>query len=64
MTQIITPEKYRLEVAHILPHQRNFAEATARLAAAPAEIWGRRSVFYLQGLPLLVSEIFLPSVTD
>lgn len=27
-------------------------------------IWGRRSVFYLEGKPLLVSEFFLPSILD
>lgn len=29
----------------------------------PGDVWGRRSVFYLAGKPLLVSEIFLPHVT-
>jgi chorismate--pyruvate lyase len=29
-----------------------------------SEIWGRRSVFYLSGKPLLVNEIFLPSITQ
>jgi len=36
-----------------------FRRATAGLQRPPAEIWGRRSVFYLGGKPLLVSEIFL-----
>lgn len=27
-------------------------------------LWGRRSVFYLQQKPLLVSEVFLPAFTD
>ena len=35
----------------------------ACLPAAPDQppLWGRRSVFWLQGKPLLVSEVFLPS---
>jgi len=28
----------------------------------PEQIWGRRSIFYLSGKPLLVSEIFLPGL--
>ncbi len=28
----------------------------------PAQIWGRRSIFYLSGKPLLVCEIFLPDL--
>jgi len=30
------------------------------LAPASAQLWGRRSLFFLDGKPLLVSEIFLP----
>lgn len=51
------------------PQVRRGPIAVARLAPArlglamgnDTPIWGRRSVFYLSGLPLLVSEYFLPA---
>jgi len=49
-----------VELAEILPGQAVFAAATAHTQHQPASIWGRRSVFWLSGKPLLVSEIFLP----
>ena len=49
-----------LELAEIFPGQAVFAAATAHTRHQPASIWGRRSVFWLSGKPLLVSEIFLP----
>ena len=52
-----------VEVACIHPGQRIFTRATHVLDSAPASIWGRRSVFYLSGKPLLVSEVFLPDIT-
>jgi chorismate--pyruvate lyase len=51
-----------VELARIGPGQALFEGACAGLEAAPAEIWGRRSVFRLRGRPLLVSEIFLPGI--
>jgi chorismate--pyruvate lyase len=51
-----------LEVAQIYPGQRMFSCATRQLTAIPESIWGRRSVFYLHNKPLLVNEIFLPSL--
>jgi chorismate--pyruvate lyase len=53
-----------MEVACIRPGQRIFASATAKLEQVPDEIWGRRSVFYLDRKPLLVNEVFLPDVLD
>ncbi len=49
-----------LELAEIFPGQAVFAAATAHMQHQPALIWGRCSVFWLSGKPLLVSEIFLP----
>ena len=49
-----------VELAEIFPGQAVFAAATAHTRHQPASIWGRRSVFWLSGKPLLVSEIFLP----
>lgn len=41
-----------------------YEKAVQGLADAPASIWGRRSVFYLQNKPLLVNEIFLPAIAS
>jgi chorismate--pyruvate lyase len=50
----------RMQVAHITPGQAIYDIATKDLRTSPAAIWGRRSVFYRNAKPLLVSEIFLP----
>lgn len=49
-----------VELARIRPGESLHAEATSRLRGKRGDIWGRRSVFRIQGKPLLVSEIFLP----
>ena len=58
------PQMHRdpIEVACLKAQHKLYAKATARLAAVPGEIWGRRSVFYLADKPLLVNEIFLPTM--
>ncbi|MFN2308276.1 MAG: chorismate lyase [Gammaproteobacteria bacterium] len=48
-----------LEVACVCAGQPLYHTAVQGLAAPPARIWGRRSVFRLGGKPLLVSEFFL-----
>ncbi len=53
-----------VEVAQIRPNHRLFATATAALEARPEAIWGRRSVFYTGGKPLLVNEVFLPPLLE
>ena len=55
-------KRSHIQVARIRPGQALFENATARLKTKPAEIWGRRSAFFLGGQPLLVSEIFLPDI--
>lgn len=50
----------KLEIASIHPSQ---VALPAALGVFDAPLWGRRSVFYLTGKPLLVSEIFLPTFT-
>jgi chorismate--pyruvate lyase len=50
-----------VEVARIGPESRMFNRAVGT-APYPEAIWGRRSVFSLQGRSLLVSEIFLPAL--
>ena len=48
-----------VELARLVPGQALFADAMQRGSLART-IWGRRSVFRIDSLPLLVSEIFLP----
>ncbi|MDP2835114.1 MAG: chorismate lyase [Pseudomonadota bacterium] len=46
---------YRPAVAHL---------AVANLAEAPRRLWMRRSQFALAGHPLLVTEVFLPAISQ
>lgn len=57
-------ERGGLEVARITPGHVMHAAAMdgAAKGARAAAIWGRRSVFLVGGYPLLVSEVFLPSI--
>jgi chorismate--pyruvate lyase len=54
----------RLETAELLPRHRLFCAAAERLESAPASLWGRRRLFYIEGKPLLVNEIFLPDLPE
>ena len=51
-----------LEITRIAAGQRLHQQAFAGLIESPATIWGRRSVFRIEGCPLLVCEIFLPDL--
>ena len=51
-----------LEIAEIKKGQRMYSCATQCLDNPPDYVWGRRSVFYLHKKPLLVNEVFLPSI--
>lgn len=51
-----------IEVARLKTGQTLFEAAVAPLSKRPSEVWGRRSVFFLDTKPLLVSEIFLPEI--
>jgi chorismate--pyruvate lyase len=57
-------QRQPLEIARVTPRHRLFHMATARTGAGDATLWGRRSVFRLQEMPLLVSEFFLPALVD
>lgn len=57
-------KRSEVEIASIVPGQQLFDMATSDLKKKPEKIWGRRSVFYLSGKPLLVSEIFLPTIKE
>jgi len=39
-----------------------YKRAAAILPEPPARLWARRSLFYLHGAPLLVTEVFLPEI--
>lgn len=48
------------ELSLFLPWQADYQRAVRHVAHPPRFLWGRRSVFYFAGKPLLVNEIFLP----
>lgn len=43
-------------------HHRLFRRACSVLIDRPSHLWARRSVFRLNGRPILVTEVFLPSI--
>lgn len=51
-----------MEIACITPDQQLYQLATRHLEGSEQPIWGRRSVFFLNKHPLMVSEIFLPQI--
>jgi len=59
-----TMRRGEVEVARLAAGSPVFSMAAQALKQKPGEIWGRRSVFYLQGKPLLVSEMFLPDLLE
>ena len=50
------------QMARLLPRHPLYAAATAHIEMKPKELWGRRTLFYLSGRPILVNEIFLPDI--
>ena len=55
-------QRGEVEIAKLTPCDKLYASATQWLPETETEIWGRRSVFQLNGRPLLVSEFFLPAI--
>ncbi len=51
-----------MEVANLTQGQALYNFIADSLDETPDYVWGRRSVFYLGHKPLLVSEVFLPSI--
>lgn len=51
-----------MEVADLWPCHRLFRVAVQGLAEVPRLLWGRRSLFLMENRPLLVHEIFLPTL--
>ena len=54
----------RLQIARIVPGQAMYNEASRHGELSRSPLWGRRSLFWLQQHPLLVSEIFLPAIAE
>lgn len=44
------------------PHHPLYRRAVSALSEPPARLWARRSLFYLNNSPLLVTEVFLPEI--
>ncbi len=53
-------QRDEMEVCSIRRGQALFDLATRRSGTRCETLWGRRSVFYLRGKPLLVGEVFMP----
>lgn len=45
-------------------HHPLYKRAAVKLLNSPARLWARRSLFYLHGAPLLVTEVFLPQIQE
>ena len=50
------------QLARLSPRRQLFAAAAQGLNPPPADLWGRRTLFYYGRHPLLVNEIFLPGI--
>ena len=55
-----TPLTYR----KLLPGHALYQRAVSVLQSRPSCLWARRSVFMLQGAPILVTEVYLPGVLE
>jgi len=59
-----TTTRERVEVAKLGRRHPLFAAAVRNLDHSPMALWGRRTLFHYAGRPLLVNEIFLPSIVS
>jgi len=50
------------QIARLLPRHPLFGAAAGHLRQQPQVLWGRRTLFYIAGRPILVNEIFLPEL--
>lgn len=55
-------ERAPLRYKALKPQHALYRGAAAVLEAAPERLWARRSLFFLHGAPLLVTEVFLPGI--
>ncbi len=57
-------ERGEVEIACLTPADPLYHQAARDLREKPGQIWGRRSLFRLDGKLLLVCEFFLPDIAD
>lgn len=53
-----------VQIARIQSQHRLFHSAVAHLPSPPEQLWGRRTLFLYVGKPILVNEIFLPTLVE
>lgn len=56
-------ERSKFEIALIKPGHKDYQLATQNIATPPNQLWGRRSLFYLE-FPFLLTEIFFHPWVD
>ncbi|WP_457668092.1 chorismate--pyruvate lyase family protein [Thiolapillus sp.] len=56
--------RMQLQIARFLPQHKSFHAAVAHLDETPEELWGRRTLFLYAGKPILVNEVFLPTLVN
>lgn len=57
-------KRQMLHYKKLNPSDKLFQRAAKRLGTTPSHLSARRSLFILQGEPLLVTEVFLPSLEE
>jgi len=57
-----TMQRGEVEISNINSTSKTHTYLAKRGAKLPDSLWGRRSVFYVSGKPLLVCEFFLPAM--
>ncbi len=55
-------ERVVMEIASLHSRHNLFNKAIRSLDVQPERLWGRRTLFNLAGSPLLVNELFLPTL--
>ncbi len=55
-------KRFPLRYRRLNRHHPLHRAARARLGGLPDQLWARRSLFALEGMPIMVTEIFLPGV--
>lgn len=57
-------ERLVMEIASLNTRHNLFNKAVSSLETTPGQLWGRRTLFNLAGSPLLVNELFLPTLAS
>jgi len=58
-----TLRRNQTKIAQIYPKHTLYQLATKNLNIQPLSLWGRRSLLYLSRKPILITEVFLPSIS-